>query len=87
MVFENMIDSAQAGVLVPALISVSALLTGDTSELLTILSTAVTHKNTKHLTNIHVLEADVYNPQLPLKHHYQPGDKAMMPCTLFDWTH
>ena len=49
MVFENMIDSAQAGVLVPALISVSALLTGDTSELLTILSTAVTHKNTKHL--------------------------------------
>jgi hypothetical protein len=32
-----------------------------------------------------VLHAAVYEPELPLDHAYQPGDKAIIPRVLFDW--
>ena len=37
--------------------------------------------------SIEVLDANIYDPKLHLEHHYQPGDKAMIPRILFDWPH
>jgi hypothetical protein len=36
---------------------------------------------------VEVLDAAVYDPELPLHHAYQPGDKAIIPRILFDWKH